>query len=325
MTDLLDGYKQQAPFAIQVELTEGCNLGCSFCGLQGMREKGTKPWYFMTKEIAEDISSKIAKASWTAKIIFAMHGEPTLNPDIFDIIKIFRKNLPDNVFHIISNGYKFVHNKQMTPVEYVEALRDAGINHILLDNYTPDGDWSKVVKSVGDKHEILYLDKDKTPMFRTDRKFNIIILPPIVDVKISFVRNFVNFCGTAAPLDDSYNNRRCTKPFRELSIRHDGNVSICCDDFRGTYFIGNIQEYDSIVDLWNNERFQAARIMLYHGRRDFKPCKGCNAVTMRVGLLPDQKGKDKMPEITEDVEAFCEAIGMEGYMSKIIVKREWEK
>lgn len=35
---------QQPPFTVLVEPTEGCNLGCSFCGLRGMREKGTKPW-----------------------------------------------------------------------------------------------------------------------------------------------------------------------------------------------------------------------------------------------------------------------------------------
>ena len=30
--------KQQPPFCIQIELTEGCNLACSFCGIAGIRD-----------------------------------------------------------------------------------------------------------------------------------------------------------------------------------------------------------------------------------------------------------------------------------------------
>lgn len=30
---------QERPFSIQVEFTEGCNRGCGFCGLRGMRER----------------------------------------------------------------------------------------------------------------------------------------------------------------------------------------------------------------------------------------------------------------------------------------------
>ena len=82
---------QQAPFTVLIEPTEGCNLGCSFCGLRGIREKGTKPWKYMSIETAERIASEIANAGWNAKLVFAQHGEPTLNPKLFEIIATFRK------------------------------------------------------------------------------------------------------------------------------------------------------------------------------------------------------------------------------------------
>lgn len=324
----MEGIKMQdAPFTVQVEPTEGCNLGCEFCGLRGMREKGTKPWNFMTLETAKDIATKMAKSHMTAKVIFAMHGEPTLNPQLPEIIKVFRKALPRNVFHLISNGFGFVHpaKKETEIREYVETLKNAGIDHILLDNYTPTGDWSKVVNAVQGVYEVLYLGKDKTPMFRSDKKFNIIVLPPIVTTKISFVRNLKNHCGAAFPLDDSFNDKKCAVPFRELSFRYDGSVALCCDDFRGEYAIGNIKDYKSIVDLWNNERFVAARIMLYNGKRAFRPCQGCSSTSMRIGLLPDKMGKETLPEPDEAITEFCKAVGQEGPLSKIIIKRPWEK
>ena len=52
---------QEAPFTVQIELTEGCNLGCKFCGLRGMREKGTKPWKFLNIKTAKRIASEINK------------------------------------------------------------------------------------------------------------------------------------------------------------------------------------------------------------------------------------------------------------------------
>lgn len=63
-------YRQQPPYTIQIEPTEGCNLGCSFCGLQGMKHNGKTPWKFMTVETAQEIARKVAKEKWTAKFIF---------------------------------------------------------------------------------------------------------------------------------------------------------------------------------------------------------------------------------------------------------------
>ncbi len=319
----MEYYHQHSPFSIQIEPTEGCNLGCSFCGLRGMREKGTTPWKFMKLKTATDIARKIAEAGWLSKVMFAMHGEPTLNPKLLQIIRTFRQYLPSNMFYIISNGYGFTHDND--PLEYTKALFKAGINHIILDNYAPKGDWSKIVRAVQSSYPIIYFGKDKTPMFRTERKNDILVLPPINMDNIGLVRNLVNHSGAAAPLSDKHNHKRCTMPFREMSFRYNGFVALCCDDFRGAYNCGNIKDYEKVDDLWNNERFQAARIMLYNKSRSFKPCMGCTNQSVRVGLLPDPTGHDTLEEITPEVAEFTKAVGNEGYLSKIIIKRPWEQ
>lgn len=95
---------QDPPFTMQIEPTEGCNLGCSFCGLHGMREKGTKPWNFMTVETAERIASEVARVGWKCKFVFAMHGEPTLNPAFIDIVATFRNTCPKPYFICTATG-----------------------------------------------------------------------------------------------------------------------------------------------------------------------------------------------------------------------------
>lgn len=313
---------QDAPFTIQVEPVEGCNLGCSFCGLRGMREKGTTPWNMMKMKTAERIADQVAEKGWTSKIVFAMHGEPTLHKNLFVMIAYFRTKLPNNLIYVISNGKGIVDSGD--PLEYVRLLNDVGVNHLLLDNYAPNGDWSKIVEAVGDAFPILHLGKG-VPMFSSRKTFDILVMPPIHKESLGFVRNLVNHAGAAAPYDYSKKDCRCTNPFRELSFRWDGNVSICCDDFRGQYPIANINDM-RIEELWNHPRFQAARVLLYNNERSFRPCLGCNNVSMRVGLLPDRMGKESLPEPTKEVREFAQAVIKENApLSSIIIHRKWEK
>lgn len=319
--DFLNGYKQQCPFTIQIEPTEGCNLGCSFCGLQGMKKNGKTPWNFMNLETAERIASEIERVGWNSKIVFALHGEPTLNKQFLEIVGIFRKHLPKTVFHMYTNGCKF--NRVSDPNDYVKKVFGAGIDNIVLDCYSDDGDW-RFVDKLDDQSVVVKYGKG-VPLHTNNHNKRILLLPPIqMDKDNTSTRRLANHAGAAFPLDPSFNKKRCTMPFREMCFRYDGNVNICCDDFRGKYPIASIHDLN-IEDIWNHPRFQAARIMLYNYSREFTPCFGCTNVSMRVGFLPDSSGQDTMPEISKRVAEFAQAVAKENAPLATIVKREWEK
>ena len=56
--------EQTPPYSIQIELVEGCNLRCSFCGLQGIREEGSdKRFKFMKVSDAVNIAKQINDGS----------------------------------------------------------------------------------------------------------------------------------------------------------------------------------------------------------------------------------------------------------------------
>ena len=318
--------KQQAPFTIQIEPTEGCNLGCSFCGLRGMREKGTKPWNFMSVETGIRIAEEIRRIGWKSKIVFGMHGEPTLNPRFLDIVREMRRILPKTVFHIFTNSHGILHDEKYSPLEYLVEMKKAGINNLILDSYSESGDSSKIVDIVGSESvEIL---RAGVPLFTNNQKFRILFVPPITEDKINHAtRKLANHSGAAFPPDYSYNNKRCTMPFRELSFRWDGNVAICCDDFRGRYPIGNIADM-TIDEIWNHPRFQAARILLYAYDRNFEPCSGCTNISTRVGFLPDSSGKEDLTvtkDVLEKARAFANNVSKENEPLSVIVKRSWEK
>lgn len=297
--------KQEAPNTVQIELTEGCNRGCGFCGVQGIRKDGKEPYLCMNKKTAERIASQIAEAEWKSKILFAMHGEPTLNPNMLRIIKLFRKYLPRTHFSVFTNGYGIANNS-MT----INQLKEAGVNNLMIDMYAPNDDGHKI-KSMAEKQNIPYemLGKGVPLISGNYKTFRLVFAPPIVGTPNLSTHKLCNHCGAAFPLDHSCDNKRCTRPFREMSFRYDGSVAICCNDFRGQYPIGSIMK-NTIEELWQSKRFNAARVLLYAGERCFTPCHGCNAISMRVGLLPDKLGKETLPEPSDKVRKFAKNVSI---------------
>lgn len=303
---------QEPPFAIQVEPTEGCTLACSFCALQSIRDNGADaekeihgtgkgPYRFMSVELAQEIGEKIANAGWTSRIEFAMHGEPTVNPRLAQIIRTFRDRLPGNSLMVTSNG------SGATTPDRIHALFNVGLNTLAIDNYKHASFVAMMRRNKCFDLDYQYFryprDKDGNPHRRYKGK-RIVVIDDISD-NTKGVHRITNQGGNSftavAPLE-----RRCAKPFRELSIRWNGNVALCCDDWKGRYKIGNIKDMP-IEALWNHDRFRAARAALYdEQRKAIKVCSGCNVRTYRNGLLPDKMGKENMPAFSKQHRLMIE-------------------
>lgn len=328
-------YKQEPPMCVQIELTEGCNLYCEFCGLRGIRKNPGENLRFMRKRVASTVAQKLSNAGWTSRIEFAMHGEPTLNPECEEIVTIFRNALPKSNLMMTTNGGGLLSHTK----DKIYRLFAAGLNTLAIDEY-------EYVK-IGEKiRKALELPKSRRrALMQVHDGIHYYNYPEALDLgnphrRISNVRRVCmvrdisvakdgthatlnNHCGAGAPLDYSAQGAKCAKPFRELSVRWNGNVAICCNDWRGIYKCGNLVVHP-LDAIWNGERMNAARRYLYHGKRVFKPCLGCNAKSYRVGLLPDKKGKEKVPQPSlKTVVTVKEAIAGKPYTPT--VQRDWEK
>lgn len=306
-----DIYQVPSPNCIQIEPTEGCPLACWFCALQVLRDNGadrdtqthgnaSAPYKFMTLETAERMASEIARVGWRARLFFAMHGEPTMHKGLAEIVAVFRKHLPKNSIGITTNGAGLVTDT----ISKMEALFEAGANQIVFDDY-------EHADYVGKIRPLLPLlsvptyqypqDKDKVNHNEAFYGKQVIILECITKGTVQF-HSLTNQGGNSGSVKEKV-ERRCAKPFREMSFRWDGNLALCCDDWPGHYKIGSIMDTD-IDALWNHERMDAARRRLYQKDRGFGPCAGCNVKTPRDGLLPDRMGKDDMPAPTSATNAI---------------------
>lgn len=302
-------YEVPSPFAIQLEPTEGCSLACSFCGIQAIRNNGadaqlgihgknSAPYKYMTTRTVEEVARQAAELGWNPRWEFAMHGEPTMHPDLPALVAAVRRWHGKGCIMVTSNGSGLLKN----PEAQVKALFAAGVNTLALDDYKHSGGWVPRICAaleedvLGAQHWKTFrypAQKDGNPHQRHSG-MKLVIINDISDNSTG-THQLTNQGGNSFARITEPLAERCAKPFRELSIRWNGNVALCCDDWKGAYKIGNVLSLP-LRDIWYHPAFEAARRKLYYRDRAFGPCAGCNVRTVRNGLLPDKLGKGKMDE-----------------------------
>jgi len=170
---------------------------------------------------------------------------------------------------------------------------DAGIDIVVLDTYYPERDrlHAEVFGMSSDIKVYDFYEDEECPSPYTNhhRKLtNVVIVMDDISKRqgASRIRKLNNQAGNAGDGTLLNLKKKCTLPFRELTIRCDGDVCICCMDVGHEYVCGNVLE-STLMDIWYGEQFEAARKVLYSKRRDFNPCVRCDSSAgTRVGLLP---------------------------------------
>lgn len=320
----MSDYRQDPPYSLQVELVEGCTLACDFCGINGIREKPGL-FKFMKLDTAIQIASQVKALDWNPRIEFAMHGEPSLHPQLLMIVDSFRTILgPHASIVMFSNGSGFLPRPEL-----IDELLDAGLNTLGLDAYEHVNIVPRVMRAYSElpgKNPVYFYPEDKTQNMHSGRRVghkDVVVIQDILSAEEGNHATLNTHCGGGMkPPDGLPLKRRCAKPFRELAIRWDGNVALCCNDFRGEFKVGNIMEI-GIDAVWQHPRMMAARVKLMQSDRGFKPCDKCTALSMRVGLLPDSKGKLVLNDPTQEEEMLLqEAVAGQPYTP--VVLRMWE-
>lgn len=264
---------------IYIEITNCCNLSCSFCS------KTSKPKRTMTIEEFKNIISKIK--SYTDYIYLHVKGEPLLHKDLKEFLKIAEEN--DLKVNLTTNGTLF--SQRVDDLKNSKALKKVNFSLHSENNYP--NYFENIFQSV-DK-----LPKDITVIYRLwtlsnsalDKKSTEIVeklkdyynlSPQIVDklykeqnVKISsniYVDKDNEFIWPTVTEEKS--NGYCYALKTHLGILVDGTVVPCCLDASGIINLGNIYT-DTLENIMTTERYR----MLKKSFQDHKPsealCASC--------------------------------------------------
>ena len=265
---------------IYIEITNSCNLRCSFCS------KTKRSIKFMTKDEFEHILKEIHNK--TNYIYLHIKGEPLLHPQIIDFLKLAEKY--DLKVNLTTNGTIFP--KLVSKLKKCSALHK--INFSLhsennIPNYLEsiftnveklptetiiiyriwtlkNGNLDKKSTEIVEKLiEYYNLSTDKVEKIKTEK--NIKISSTIyVDKDNQFI--WPN-------IDDNKNcNGFCQALKKQIGILSDGTVVPCCLDGEGNINLGNIYK-ESFEDILNKEKTKKLQKSFQDRKPKEKLCLNC--------------------------------------------------
>jgi len=262
----------EKPISVAIETTNLCNAKCSFCPNKDLnRKKGIMEQSLFEKIINDcvDIQPKY--------IILQINGEPFLDPQFIDRIKLINLRIP-------SAKVMFFTNASLMNPEISDKLTSLNIFSICFSiNAIDQENYNKRMKlnyhtTISNINYFLKVNKTIKNL-----KFS------IVDQNLSseeinlfkeqwgnriFVAKKVNFAGLM--FDVSPSNKSCLRALREMCVLWDGKVSLCCMDMEGKVIHGDASE-NHLLDIWNNENMRKLREFHLKNRRNKYPlCNNCN-------------------------------------------------
>jgi len=287
-------YIHHNPWSVAVELVEGCNRLCDFCGLNTLwKNKEDRILKFMDMEVFEKITKEIGHWLIKKRIEFCCHGESILHPNVLDMISMMRELAPKVQMQLTTNGIFLRKNG----LSFLKKLYSSGLNILLVDTYDHRNELISMGKEAeievpGLKFSNFYAGEDPTnPWGYVSPDFKSYVIMDDVSTKQGkgkrkLTRVWMNHAGNVnwkvvGPKYGIYPllyplQKKCSRPFRELVIHWDGSIPACCLDFSHDLILGKFPEDGSLEQIWHSDIFNFVRFLLFNKWRYMTPCFRCD-------------------------------------------------
>ena len=296
------GVKKQKPLGRlsptywMIEIVRGCNLACFCCPTRLFPKKELK---YMDIPTWKELMKIIRFTTPYTRVDLAQAGEPTLHPNIIEMLRIGRELSPNSFFEVITNGTLLIKNK----ITY-KKLFDAGANLIFVDMYSPREVHFELAKKSG----YPWYDREERPIkghpawnYNKDISIKQIVFADNPynwskgKKRVGILSNFLNDLDWPVAkkmgITPCFNapNRRCSQPFRAVNVSYDGYYSFCCMDFMRHIYgkIGNVNNgMSEFLNFWFGKYMQETRKLLHNKKRnEHSLCKLCSYAFSR-GDIP---------------------------------------
>jgi cyclic pyranopterin phosphate synthase len=225
--------------SVAIEISTFCNRTCYYCP-NSIEET---PVDFMTEKTFNKIIAQLKEINYSGVILYHFYNEPLLDKRLPSFIRHVKKNLPNCVSRIVSNG-------DFLSVELADNLIDAGVLDIMITIHDIDGE--NILNKLG-------------PVLKKYPEY--IHINSIHDKPISNR-------GGAIKVKHFDKKDTCTDPLTSLTLDHNGNVILCCNDYYRKHSFGNIT-HDRIPEIWHGKDFSRLRKELRNGISNLEICRKC--------------------------------------------------
>lgn len=259
MTDLL---------YLQVETTNHCNGKCVFCPQHQFKEKG-----FMTQELYEKIIDEASRLPNLTMFHPMLTGEPFLDKNFMDRLRLARAKLPNVEFEIYTNGSLFTD-------EIIYQLKEIPNLHLSVSLNGLKPETRKKLMGFDDYWQVMQAFK---LMEQSGIKYRATMVA-YPEISQDEVAAFIESGGTAiryqswAGIQYPYERKRwtsCARAINQMTVLYTGDVCLCCFDPFGEVNFGNLNS-DTIETVWNNTRHKEYQSMHKQGRgHELPKCEAC--------------------------------------------------
>jgi hypothetical protein len=261
-----------------LELTNACNLRCTFCPTGNGRMR--RPKGLMAAEV---FHAALAGAGPLEFVLLFQWGESLLHPRFLELARAARRRGARTLLTT---------NATLLDERRTEAVLDAGIDRVTV---SVDGDerTHEAVRGVslertlaGLRRLVAARDARRSPM-AVD--VSMVVSPETEGAAAGFRERFGSASSAGGPgapplevdrvqaiplLTRGRRRTRCREPWRGgLVVLQDGRVTVCCVDHEGELAIGDVTT-DRLQDLWNGPALR--RLRQDHVAGNLPPlCAGC--------------------------------------------------
>ena len=270
------------PIYILIEPVSSCNLKCGMC----FQSDAT----FIKKEFMGKMDINLYKklideaaANGTCAITFGSRGEPTIHPQIIEIIDYTKGKFLD---------VKLITNATKLSDELIHKIFTCNINQVSFSIDSEDkkiyeeirkfSNFDLVLKNVKRYNEI----KKSYKSINTTTRISGVQVSNKQDPKkfhefwskysdeVVFKKAFERWnTYENEPHEDL--NTPCILPWERMYIWYDGKVNPCDADYKSKLSYGNANE-NSIKEIWNSKKFNTFKEKhLKNRRNELVPCDRC--------------------------------------------------
>ena len=294
---------------VNIETFNFCNRKCNYCPVSFLSQRHGKIQH-MSDGIYHQIISDLQLIDYSEKLSFNLYNEPLASKkNLYSKLEYARTYLPNARLIFNSNG-------DYLDIEALDNLAKIGVTSINITLQT--------------KGEYIHLDKQKElKAFYSKLKKNLEITSDVSDkhIKSHFYHNRLRVDVSCINYDEFGHSRSgaieylkvkekrnypCARPFRELTIFHDGFVYPCCNimsdlDPDKKMAIGHISQCESIYSLFASKMLQSFRRDLFSFGIKKSPCDDCserfcttndNDRGIRDEILESIEGDNKLIKFT---------------------------
>lgn len=289
------------PFALSIEPTTACNLGCPACP-SGLKEF-TRPTGKINLQKHQNWLDQVSKNVFYINYYF--QGEPFLHPQFLELIKEAKRQ---KIYTATSTNAHFIDEKKAT--EIVESGLDRliisidGLTQETYESYRIHGNLSKVIAGAKALVSAKKIAKSATPHLIFQFlvvKANEHQIPEVqqlanqlgideVRFKTAQVYDYKNgnelipenerYARYVKQKDGTYRfkykgGNSCWRMWSSSVLTWDGQVVPCCFDKDAQHTLGSLQD-QSLHEIWKNSSYQSFRKALLTNRDGIDICTNCS-------------------------------------------------